>query len=611
MAGFDDVTALNFALQRRSPHVPERGGKLCGLSLDGRLSRYSPMLIRQLSRIVLAAGLALALPDLHAEALLKPVPMPDLSKLPAQKAESLRKERAEFDRVRATLAGDTLAEAYALLATVYSRNELYAAAAVAIEDATLLAPKDGRWRYLQGIIALGDKNAIGAKSSFEHAFALDQNYLPIRTALANQKVTGGDLDGARKLLEEYTAQKQDQAVPYAMLGDIALRQKRYADAVDQLNRALKIAPDANRLYAQLADAYAGAGDAKAAASARGKAGDNTPVLYDPLGGGLFGRAATQEPPPPQKPADPKVQALGEALAFVGERQYASARVSLDKALKLAPNDVTTLAMYARVEAMSGNLQAAQSRASAAIAADNKNAIAHFSQGAVYEVGGNDPAAQRAYEEAIRLDPKLIGARLSLGNLLLRAGRHDDAIAQYRALVESNSGAGDGWARLVAAQVAAGRCSAALKDINGALAKNPKAAFLLQLFVRLASTCPAASADEKRMALDYAGKLYLGSSSPDIGEAYALALGANGKWDDAVKTQQGAMFVVLRNGGQGELALYRETLQLLQAKKLPDRPWPANAEIYRPARLEADRAATPAAPPARPAAAPQATTPPQP
>lgn len=550
-----------------------------------------------LSKIVLAAALALALPALHAEALLKPVPVPDLSKLPAQKADSLRKEREEFDKVRATLAGDPLAEAYALLAAVYSRNEFYAAASVAIEDAVLLAPKDGRWRYLQGIISLGDKNPVGAKSSFENAFALDQNYLPIRVAAANQRMEGGDLDGARKLLEEYTAKQQDQAVPYAMLGDIALRQKRYADAVDQLNRAVKLTPDANKLYAQLADAYTGKGDAKAAAEARAKAGNNAPVLYDPLGAGLFGRAASgqKSAQPPTVPLDPKVQASNEAIVLAGQRQYAAARASLDKALKLAPNDPATLALYARIEAISGNIPAAESRAAAAIAADGKSAVARFSQGAVREMAGDDAGAQRGYEEAARLDPKLIGARVSLGNLLMRTGRYDGAVEQYRAATEISPADGDGWARLVAAEVAAGRCAAGIKDVHGALAKNANDGYLLQLFARLASTCPAASADEKRMALDYAGKVYRGSSLPQFGEAYALALAANGKWDDAVKTQQGAMFVVLRNGGQGALGGYREVMQELQAKKLPDRPWPASSDIFKPARLQIDRGPAPPPP----------------
>lgn len=559
---------------------------------------------RKFPKILLAAALALAAPLGHAEALLKPVPSPDLSKLTPAKAADMRKAREEFDKVRATLAGDPLAETYALLATIYARNGLYEAASVAIEDSVLLAPKDGRWRYLQGIVMLGDKNPLGARGAFEHAFALDPAYLPIRTAAANQRVENGDLDGARKMLEEYTAQKKEQAVPFAMLGDIALKQKRYKDAIAQYQMALKLEAGANKLYASLADAYAGAGDAKAAADARAKAGNTPPTLYDPLGAGLFGREASKADaaPPKTPPVDPTTQAVNDAVVQTGQRQYAAARASLDKALKLAPNDAGVLALYARVEAMSGNDAAAQSRAAAAVAADGKSAIVHLSQGVVREVAGDDPGAQRSYEEAVRLDPKMRSARISLGNLLLRNNRAADAIPQYRAAAEQSSADGEAWTRLVAAEVAAGRCAAGLKDIHGALAKDSKDPYLMQIFVRLASTCPAASADERRMALDYGTSLYKSTEAPQVGEAYALALAAAGKWDDAAKTQQAAMFVVLRTDGKDALASYRDVLQQLQAKKLPDRPWPPGSDLYHPARLEADRAPPTAAqtPPAKPA-----------
>lgn len=548
---------------------------------------------RTFPRILLAAALAFALPGVHAEALLKPVPTPDLSKLSPEKASDMRKAREEFDKVRKNLAGDPLAETYALLATVYARNGLYEAASVAIEDATLLAPTDGRWRYLQGIVMLGDRNPLGAKAAFEHAFALDQSYLPIRTAAANQKIESGDLDGARRILEEYTAQKKEQAVPFAMLGDIALRQKRNADAIRLYETALKLAPDANKLYDSLAEAQAASGNAKAAAESRAKAGSTPPALSDPLGSGLFGREAPAAAAPVK--VDPKTQAVNEAIVQLGKGDFSAARASLDKALRLAPNDAGVLSFYARVEAMAGNLAAAQSRAATAVAADPRNPMVHLSQAVVREVGGDDAGAQRAYEEAIRADPKFSTARISLGNLQLRNGRAADAVTQYRAATALPGADGEAWARLVAAQVEAGRCADGLKDINGALSKAPKDAYLLQLFVRLASTCSAAGASEKRMALDYGSSLYKATEAPQIGEAYALALAANGKWDDAVKTQQAAMFVALRTDGKDALKGYQDTLRLLQSKKLPDRPWPAGADIYRPARLQANVAPPSAAP----------------
>jgi tetratricopeptide (TPR) repeat protein len=536
------------------------------------------MSIRIALATTLAVLLTVAAPVTRAaDASLKAVPTPDLSKLAPARADELRKARTSFDKAKDALTGDPLAETYVLLGAAYARNGLFEAADIALTDATLLAPTNGRWVYLRGVLAAMQKQNAAAKTYFERALALDQDYLPIRTALASLQIDSGDLGSARTVLESYTVRHQSQAVPFAMLGDIALRQKRPADAVEQFKHALTLAPEANRLNAQLADAYAATGDTKSAAEARAKAGPDAPVLFDPVGRAMLGDTAAQAP------LDPKQQAIGEANSLASSGQYDAARKRLDSALQAAPNDSMLLSLYARVESESGNFAAAEARAKQAIAADSKNPTAYLSQGLMLEMRNDDAGAQRAYEQAVRLAPALPSARISLGVLFVRTGRLADAVAQFRALVQADAKNGEGWTRLVAAEVAQGQCTAALKELSEALRKAPNDGYMLQLFVRTASTCPAASADEKRMALDYGLKLYHITDVPPVTEAYALALAANGKWDDAIKTQQGVMFIVLRNDGKQALAPYTQVLQQFQAHKVPDRPWPADSGIFNPRR----------------------------
>ena len=99
-----------------------------------------------------------------------------------------------------------------------------------------------------------------------------------------------------------------------------------------------------------------------------------------------------------------------------------------------------------------------------------------------------------------------------------------------------------------------------------------------------------------MALDYGLKLYRATNVPPISEAYALALAANGKWDDAVKTQEGVMFMALRNGGKETLAPYKEFLELFRAHKVPPLPWSSQAALFNPQRPQADTAPSATAPP---------------
>ena len=524
-----------------------------------------------------------------AEALVKPVPSPDLSRLPAAKAADLRLTRTTFDVKRKELIGPALAEAYALLGAAYASNGFDAEADVALENASLLAPADGRWVYARGVLAQKQKRGAVAQNYFELALQLDGDYLPARVAVARSRMDNGDLEGARKLIAEHVAKHPDQAYPQALLGDIALRQKRHAEAVTRYQRALVLEPAATRVYARLAEAQVAAGDAAAAAQSRAKAGPVEPVLPDPIAYGLggIGMPAAAATGAPAAADDGALRLAKEAGVLLLARQYQAARDKLDAALAQAPNEPALLALYARLEAASGNIAAAKTRAAAAVAAGRDSAVAHLSQGVAFEMGNDDAGARRAYEEAVALDPKSADARSLLGDLLLRTGQADAAATHYRVVVQQDLTAAEPWMRLVAAYVEGGRCAMALRDVSDVLAADAGNRFVLQLFVRLASTCRAASAAERKGALEHGGKLYAQAASAPNGEAYALALAANGKWDDAVKTQQAAMFVLVRNGLKGALTPYREVLTQLQAKQLPDRPWPASAAVYRPQRLAPD------------------------
>jgi predicted Zn-dependent protease len=208
------------------------------------------------------------------------------------------------------------------------------------------------------------------------------------------------------------------------------------------------------------------------------------------------------------------------------------------------------------------------------------------------MSNDDRGAQRAYEKAVALDAASVEASINLGNLLMREGRYDDAASRYRALTKANPTA-EAWMRLMAADVAAGKCQAGVNEINEALGKDSHNGVLMQLFVRMTSTCAATSAEEKRMALDYGRDLYKQTNMAPVGEAYSLALAANGKFDDAAKTQEAAMFLLVRNGRRGEVADYREFLKKFQAHQLPDRPWPASSALFAPPKLAARPAIGPA------------------
>jgi tetratricopeptide (TPR) repeat protein len=514
-----------------------------------------------------------------AEALIKPLPSPDTSKLAPAEAKQLAAGRADFDKASAQLIGPQLAEAYVDIGALYLRAGFKDVAAVAFYDASQVNPLDGRWFYLRGVVARDLKQTTDARANFEAALALDNVYLPIQYRLSDTLVDLGDVEGARKLLEGTTREHPDQAVAFAMLGQANLRLKRYAQAVENLKEALRLEPQANQLYKPLAESYAALGNTKAAKDAEAKIGNVSPQLGDPIVLGLYGGR-------PQGGDSPLQQA--QQLAVAG--RIPAARTLVADWLASHPGDIDALALEARMEASVGNMVIANAAADEAIRVGPDNATALLARGIVHEYAGTDDKAYAFYQRAVRADPKLALARLLLGNAEMRRSRFPAAADQYRQLATLQPNDVQAQARLVAAEVADGQCARALADVGAAQAHDEQNGDLMQLFVRLASTCAAAKKEVRDMALDYAQALY--KQRPDAGDssALALALAAHGQFKDAQQYQAEAIFQAIRAGDKGEAELYRATQASFVAGKVPERPWPTDHPYFKPPLLTAVRPA---------------------
>lgn len=522
-----------------------------------------------------------------AEALLKPLPAPDTSRLAPEVAKQVAAQRAEFDKAKVALVGDDLAAAYAQIGAVYARASLFDAAAVAFYDATQLAPKDSRWLYLRGVIARQQKLNAEARADFEAALALDPVYLPIRLRLADALSEGGDLEGARKLLDSAPAQVKEQAALLAMQARLELKQRRAADAVEHFQRALAREPQANGLYADLADAYVALGNSAQANEARAKAGNVQPTLADPLVAGIYQHA-------PELSGTP----LEQARQLMTRGEIGAAYAKVQDVLKANADDVEALALAARIDALVGRHDTAQGEASHALKVKPDSAAANLTQGMVYEFAGDDANAFTWYQRAARLDARVTDTQLLLGNVEMRRAHFAEAAEHYRQLAALADESVEVTGRLVAAQVAGGHCADALTHVNQLLAKRPKDGELMQVFVRLASTCAAAPAQQRSMALDYAQALY--KQRPNAGDSAALALAyaAQGKFDEAQKYQAEAIYEATRAGNKPFADQYRASMAQFVAKQQPDSPWPAEHEFVKPRRLQALEAQTAPDKPAR-------------
>lgn len=508
------------------------------------------------------------------DAVVHALPQPDTSKLAPDLAKEVNEARATFDKVRINLIGDDLALAYATIGAEYFRTGFNDTAAIAFYDASQLAPKDSRWLYLRGVVARTQKRDADARADFEAALALDKIYLPIRYRLSDTLIDLGNLDAAHKVLADALPAGAKHATLFAMLGRLEIKQKNYASAIEHLQQALKLEPQANALYKDLADAYVGQGDAAQAKVAQAKAGSTPPNLADPLVAGLM------QPSTPALHGTP----LEQARQLLATGAFEQARIKAAEAVKADANDAEALALLARLDGLMGSRHAAQDEAARALKLKPDSATANLSQGMVHEFAGDAGQAYAFYQRAVQADPNLPDARLLLGNALMRRGDYAQAVAQYKALAGILAGNASIEARLAAAQAMAGQCADALRDIDRLMRARPKDSDLMQVFVRLASTCPAASADERGMALDYAQLLYKQQPGAGNSTALALAQAANGKFDDAQKSQAEAIYEAMRTRDNARAAMYRQTMRDFVAKKVPAQPWPVTHPYVRPPLL---------------------------
>ena len=580
-------------------------------------------------RIALSVALAFACiapacisPASAADAI-KPLPTADLSKLSRENADEIRGYLIQFNKDKARLSGSELAERYADIGALHARVGLFDVAEVAFADAAAITTEDGRWPYLQALIAFARGQDAAGRKFFERSFKLNPGYLPARMALANALIRDNELDRAKVLLNEYVKDHKTAPMPYAVLATIALQQVRYAEAVDAFKSALAAEPQATQLYAGLALAQEKAGDTKGAEVSRAKAGDIGPTLPDPMmerilpivdlkapkpsAAGVAAPASAASSANEAPVAGPKQTAMVEAGMSATAGNFDVARKSLDAALKQFPNDAELLLSYARVEAAAGKFDAARSRARSATGAAPKESAVWFVQGQIEEAAGDDSAATAAFTKALAVDKRNVRARIAIGNIQLRNGNTADAMKSYADALQSAPESTDARARLIATQVVAGKCADSVKETGEAATKSPRDAGIAELYVRVASTCRSATAEQRKRALTMAENLYkspLGSSA-QVSEAYALALAAAGKWEDASQTQGAAVFDALNHGNEGSVPLYRDFYTKFQAKQLPDRPWPAADLLFKPTRVSFKPAAKPVAKPAaaQPAAAP--------
>ncbi|MEO7033035.1 MAG: tetratricopeptide repeat protein [Polyangiaceae bacterium] len=185
-------------------------------------------------------------------------------------------------------------------------------------------------------------------------------------------------------------------------------------------------------------------------------------------------------PLPAKALD--LNQAGVAALAAGDLETADARFSL--ALEYNPNFVDALTNQGLVELQRGNFERARQLFTRARRLNPDVAQPHHALGVLAERVRRPDLASQNYYEALRVDPGFAPSRSNLAHLLYDGGMYEDALTQFKRLVEITPDDPQAFAGLAATLLHLERVTEASVVIESALATAPDNADLIVLAARL-------------------------------------------------------------------------------------------------------------------------------
>lgn len=513
---------------------------------------------------------------------LAPIPPTDTSHLEAAVRKRIAEAHAEFDRVAQRSPGRAqLAAAYGELAMVYHAQDLPTPAEAAYANARALAPRDKRWPYLLAHLYADASRIPQALQTFEEVHVLDPDDVPTQIYLGQLYFQSGQMQKAEALFEKAKGDKDARAAALAGLGKTALAQKRYQEAVEHLEAALKLWPGASRLRHPLAMAYRGSGDnAKAHANlARHEAHGPEPGVPDPAVDLMSSKVVVSR------------VLLRRGQRYGKEGRFDLAEQAFRAAVESDPQSAEARANLGISLANLGKVLEAKEQLALSVRMDDGNALARFSLGVVHDRLGDDAAAREHYRASLRQDPGNVQTLVYLADLELRTGSADRSAALYRQALDGGGMSARVAHSLAMALISAGRHGEARKVLEQALAAEPRDGNLMNSLARVLATAPHAAARDGERALQLAERLFEATRSLAVGQTYAMALAEQGRFSEAVKLQQETIIGYQRSKTPVDERFLETNLRLYQSGRPARRGWPAHDSAFQPRSPAAARVAT--------------------
>jgi putative PEP-CTERM system TPR-repeat lipoprotein len=385
---------------------------------------------------------------------------------------------ADLERVFDTQSGVTVAGPTLVLTQLRAGQVDKAAAVVA----TLIKrdANNALYQTLLGMVKAAQHDVPAAESAFQAALARQPGFAPAVRDLAQLYLATGRADDAKKIYGDQLAKKADDEAALLGLADIAIAEKKWAEATGYINRARTAAPNDTapglaqvRVY-ELQQDWANAKSVASALSAQFPsdvevltAQARAQLAAGDTDGAISSYKRAHELAPSSLPI------LGRYLGLLNSaKYYLEARGVLQDAVDHDPANASLKVDLVRVTAELDGVDAAISKANSFAKDDPNSSVYDLAAVQIYENAGRFDDATALLVKTAAAHPADDAVTLALARLYIRTGHFTEAEAVLNRRLASDPKNLAARSALGPLYLATGQTAAAKKVYGDLLAQQP-------------------------------------------------------------------------------------------------------------------------------------------
>jgi len=387
---------------------------------------------------------------------------------------------------------------------------------------------------LAGVLQLSKLDVAGARKTFIDLTTAHPEFLPGQINLARVLAMQGDGTGAEKVLTAVLDKHPTAQPALGMLATDYAQSNRLPDAVKLMERANQAQPNNPQIIASLGDLYIRSGNAQKALDlaeqVKGPASLSDPILSLTAAAelALGQRDRARDTYIQLVKQDPSNLAARTRLVglYLDAGDYGSARDVVKAAIAANPHNYQLLLDYALIDLRATGLDAAMSTADTLISQDREFTPALALKGDIYMAANRPDDAVKAYQDALNASPStMFLSRLVAADV--RAGRQSAAQLALTGWLKQHPKDLVAMEQAAELYIAAGNLDAAAKNLQGILAEKPHDPIALNNLAWVYQQ------QHNSQALNLARQAYLLAPSAQTADTLGWILTTTGKPDTGV------------------------------------------------------------------------------